>query len=182
MISLTNQELLIGLIVVGLIVFLFWKKKQPDADGRYPDSAVNVEFVEQLLLKEFKLVRNEKLKLGYTEKTIEKQLESLFQSKIQHVVSQYGLDGASGQKIDFDLGRGEVGVEIKLAHAVFKAAGQDRMVGQIQSYIKSKYSDENLLLVIFCEAEHIAQRAIKKSIEERLEGMSVKVLFLEMKA
>ena len=177
---MTDQELVYVIGVLAIVVLLLWKKKQPDENGRLPDKAVNMNLVETIILDDFELKRNDKLKLGYTEKTIEHQLEKLFQDKIQHVVSQYGLDGPSGQKIDFDLGHGRIGVEIKLAHAVFKAAGQDRMVGQVQAYIQSKYFNDNLLLVIFCEAEHIAQRAIIKSIENRLEDMSVKVLFLEM--
>lgn len=178
--NFTDQEIVIGLAVLCFFFFVAWKKKQPDEDGKYPDQAVTAELVESIILDDFEIIRSNKLKLGYTEKTIERQLEELFQSKFQHVVSQYGLDGPSGQKIDFDLGHGKVGVEIKLANAVFKAAGQDRMVGQVQSYIKSKYSDENLLLVIFCEPEHIAQRVIIKAIRERLEEMSVHILFLEI--
>ena len=177
---MTDQEFLIVLVIATVLAAIYWKKSQTDEDGRLADSGVNLGVVEQLILDNFQLERNEKLKFGYTEKTIERQLEKIFQEKIQHVVSQYGLDGPSGQKIDFDLGHGKVGVEIKLAHSVFKAASQDRMIGQVQAYIQSKYSDENLLLVIFCEPEHIAQRVIIKSIKDRFETMSVKVLFLEM--
>lgn len=177
---MTDQEYVILLFVFAAVAIFLWKKKQLDQDGRVSDAGVTIKLVENIILDELEVTRNDKLKLGYTERSIERQLESIFQSKIQHVVSQYGLDGPSGQKIDFDLGHGKVGVEIKLAHAVFKAAGQDRMVGQIQSYIKSKYSDDNLLLVIFCEAEHLAQRAIIKSINDRLEDMSVKILFVEI--
>ena len=177
---MTDQQFYIYLGIFAVLIFILWKKKQPDSDGRLPDGAVSMKIIEDLILDNFEIIRNEKLKHGYTEKTIELQLEKIFQDKIQHVVSQYGLDGPSGQKIDFDLGHGKVGVEIKLAHAVFKAASQDRMIGQIQSYIQSKYSDENLLLVIFCEPKHIAQRVIVKSIRDRLDTMPVKVLFLEI--
>ena len=109
-----------------------------------------------------------------------KQLEVVFQNNVKHVITQYGLDGPTGQKIDFDLGHGNVGVEIKLAEHVFKAGPQDRMIGQLQAYIKSRYSDHNLLLVIFCEDRHIKQRAICKAITDRLEDMPVRVFFLEM--
>jgi len=177
--NLTQNEILIGLIILAAIIY-FWKAQRPDADGRYADSAVNVSLVESIILDEFELKKDERLKFGYTEKTIEKQLEKVFQERFQHIVTQYGLDGPSGQKIDFDIGHGKVGVEIKLANAVFKAAGQDRMVGQVQSYVQSKYNDDNLLLVIFCEAEHIAQRVMIKSIESRLVDMSVNVLFVEI--
>ena len=168
------------IILVFIAFAYFWWIKKPDGDGRLSDKAVNINVVETIIINDFELKKHENLKYGYTEKTIEKQLLGIFQEKIQHVVSQYGLDGQSGQKIDFDIGHGKVGVEIKLANAVFKAAGQDRMVGQVQSYIQSKYNDRNLLLVIICEAKHIAERAVVKKITDRLADMKVQVLFLEV--
>lgn len=175
-----TQEQLLWILGAIAILFFFWKAKQPDEDGLLPDAGVNIDIVESLILDNFELKRNDKLKLGYTEKSIEKQLEVIFQNNIKHVMTQYGLDGPTGQKIDFDLAHGKVGVEIKLAEHVFKAGPQDRMIGQLQAYIKSRYSKDNLLLVIFCENRHTKQRAICKAIKDRLEGMSVRVQFLEM--
>ena len=177
--SFTQNEWFL-IIAFGLFLFAIWKMRQPDEEGLLPDAGVNVGIVEKIILEEFELERNQKLKLGYTEKSIEKQLEGIFQARIKHVITQYGLDGPTGQKIDFDLGHGKVGVEIKLAESVFKAGPQDRMVGQIQAYIKSRYSNDNLLLVIFCEERHIKKRAIQKAIKDRLEGMKVKVLFFKI--
>ena len=180
---LTDEHIIY--IIIAFIAILFWKKlnvndENDSDDGRIRDKYVEIETVKQVISENFKLQRSEKLKYGYTEKAIEQQLKLVFQEKFQHVVSQHGLDGPSGQKIDFDIGHGKVGVEIKLASSVFKAAGQDRMIGQIQSYIQSKYSDENLLLVIFCESEHLAERVIVKAIKDRLERMSVEVMFAQV--
>jgi len=177
--SFTQDEWFL-VIAFGLFLFAVWKMRQPDKDGLLPDAGINVGVIEEIILEGFELEHNEKLKLGYTEKSIEKQLERVFQNRIKHVITQYGLDGPTGQKIDFDLGHGKVGVEIKLAESVFKAGPQDRMVGQIQAYIKSRYANDNLLLVIFCEDRHIKERAIQKAITDRLEDMKVKVLFLEI--
>ena len=175
-----TQEEWFLIIGAGLFFLALWKMKQPDKDGLLPDAGVSIDVVEKIISEDFKLVRNEKLKLGYTEKTIEKQLERVFQKRIKNVITQYGLDGPSGQKIDFDLGHGKVGVEIKLAEHVFKASPQDRMVGQLQAYIKSRYDNENLLLVIFCEERHMNERARREAITSRLKDMSVKIFFVKL--
>ncbi len=182
----TQDEQIIIAIVVVLVFFILRSKRSDSesssAEKKSPYMKASISNVEDVIVKNFQLKMQPKLKDGYTEKSIEMQLEKLFQEKFKYVVTQYGLEGIQGQKIDFDIGEGKVGVEIKTAKSVFKASAQDRMMGQIQAYIKSRYNDDNLLLVIFCEAEHMKERAVIDSIKKRVEDMQVTPLFVEINA
>ena len=47
------------------------------------------------------------------------------------------------KQIDFDLGKGHIGIEVKLVREIVKEGGWDRATGQINKYIKKKMEMEN---------------------------------------
>lgn len=174
---MTDQELFLFFCVCILVVIYFAnQKREKSSDGLLNDNEVSVEKIKEILTN-FEPNWNSKLKSGYTENSIEKDLKIYLQSNVRHITTQYALEGA-GSKIDFDLGDGSVGLEIKLANAVFKASQQDRMVGQLHTYSDKKYISDNLILAIFCTDAQMQERLIKKQIVERLNNIDCEVLFL----
>jgi hypothetical protein len=56
--------------------------------------------------------------------------------------------GYLGLKIDIDLGNGRVGVEVKLAESLLKAAEAHRLIGQAVYYQKRRYQDNLIVAVV----------------------------------
>ena len=150
-----------------------------DQDGRLSDWAVTKDKILSFI-DEFEIKKDSKLKDGYTEKRVQNQLLGFLRDKIENVSEEYGIEGINATRIDLDIGKGKVGLEIKLAKSVFKTAGQDRMVGQLDTFIKNKYYDDNLLLMIVCEPHHLNDRAMQAKIEERLEDKLVDIVFFPL--
>lgn len=175
---MTDQEFLLLFAAMAFLFIVLAKNRQKsgNADGLMNDSDVTVSYVKELLEK-FKPNWHDHLKVGYTEKSIEKELKVFFQASIRHVTDQYVIEGA-GNKIDFDLGDGSVGVELKLASSVFKSTQQDRMVGQLHTYSEKKYTSDNLIVAVFCTKGQMQERLIKKQVLERLDSIGCEVLFL----
>lgn len=183
---MSNNEILLGLFVL-IVAFILVRKKRSESEfeevddkGRLVDEAVTVESVLSLI-DDFKIKRLKELRFGYTEKSVQNQLRDYLRKNIRHVTDEYGIEGINATKVDLDLGRGEVGIEIKLAKAVFKAAGQDRMVGQLDTFVKKKYDDNNLILLIVAEKHHLKDIAMREQIESRLEDAGVEIVFFPIK-
>ena len=175
---MSDNELFV-LAIFCICVFIFFYKRKPDDEGRLSDASVSVKTVLRML-EEFEVEKSEKLKSGYTEKLVQNQLRDFLRDRIQHVSDEYGIEGINATKIDLDIGNGKVGVELKLAKAVFKAAGQDRMVGQVNTFVKNKYDSDNLIVLIISEQAHLNDLAMRKQIEERLFDLGVEVLFFPL--
>ncbi len=180
MIQLTDTEFLTLVFFAAIaFFFLYSQKSKLTKDGLLTDSAVDRQTVISIV-EEFTPERSPKLKFGYTEKSIQNQLKIFLRKKILHVTEEYGIEGLNASKIDFNLGGGAVGLELKLASAVFKRAGQDRLVGQVRNYIRSKYNNGNLLVIIFCTDDEIGDNAWKKSTLDVLEDLDAEVVFKEL--
>jgi len=169
--DLSQEEIIIAGVVIALIIFGYSKIKKDDS-GRIKDESVRTSNVLEAL-SSFKAKRNAQLKVGYTEKSIQNQLKKHLQKRYVHVTDEYGIEGINATKIDFDLGNGKVGVELKLAKSLFKSANMHRLIGQVEEYQRSKYTKDNLIVVVFGEPTHTQERSHLKVIKERLEDKGV---------
>ena len=158
--------------VLGIGVFLalayFGYFGYKNKEGKVKDRLLTVErFLEEL--KKFKMSVNPKRKSGFTEKDVQNELETFFHKCFETVYREYTLEGFNAKQIDFDLGKGKVGIEVKLAREAIKEANWDRALGQLGKYAKKKYTDDNLIVLIAgTEKEKDSQKLkeFQKDIEE----------------
>ena len=148
-------------------------------DGKIKDVSVKVPSVLEVL-NSFKAKKSPELKTGYTEKSIGKQLLIHLRQSFEHVTSQYGIEGINGLSIDFNIGNGKVGLEIKLAKSVFKTAEFHRLIGQIDDYVMNKYDSENLIVAVFGEKEHFQDKVMIKKIEDKILEKKGVFIFIEI--
>ena len=167
-------------IIGGALVYWYWIKVHKDDEGRIEDLSVNVDAVLEVL-ETFKASSSTSLQDGFTEASIQKQLFSYLNSHFVHVNREQGVEGINGLKIDFDIGRGKVGLEVKLARSLFKAGGIHRLSGQLVDYSKNKYSDKNLIIAVFGTKDEGAQRVYLSDIQEKIEAQRAKYIFLKVK-
>lgn len=99
-------------------------------------------------LSDFKLQLVEGRKYGFSELDVEKQMENFCKEIFEHVTRQHGVGGTNSKNIDLDIGRGRVGIEIKLAKEVIKEGGNDRLIGQVIKYKSRQYRDNNLIIIV----------------------------------
>ena len=158
-----------GLVIILVIaaLFIFKQNKSKDSNGLLTDDAVTVKEVVNLL-DEFVPVFNDKLKTGFTEADIQKQLHRFLKTKIVHVNREHGIEDVNALKIDFDLGHGKVGIEVKLASQLFKQPNLHRMVGQLQDYTNNKYDKKNLIVFVVGTDEDFTERVYLSKIEEKV--------------
>ena len=174
-----DDELLIvgGLILIVLVIIFYTQKDKITGDSNLiQDNAVNTSKVLKSL-NEFtpSIVPNRKF--GFTEKDIEKQLENHFKKIYQHVTTQHGVEGTNAKAIDFDIGRGKVGIELKLAQEVIKEGGNDRLLGQVIKYKTRKYNASNLIVAIVGFEDEMRQTALS-DLEDFLIEQKVELSFL----
>ena len=177
--NFTDTEIVIGLIVIGIIIYKFYNNRT-DEEGRIEDRSVSVSSVLETL-DEFKTKLDPKLKYGYTEKSIQNQLKKHLQKKFVHVTDEYGIEGLNATKIDFDIGNGQVGLEIKFAKSLFRTSNLHRLVGQIEDYIDNKYDDDNLIVAVFGEANHSSERTQLRRIREKIEERGAEYKYCEIR-
>ena len=174
---MTEQEWLI-LGAVGFVIWYF-AKTHKDEDGRIEDRSVSVDRVIEAL-QDFKAKPSKGAEEVLTEVAIQKQLFAYLNKYFVHVNREQGIEGVNALKIDFDIGRGKVGVEVKLARALFKSASLQRLVGQMDDYTENRYSDRNLIVVVFGTKEESQERVYLKNIQEKIEAIGAKYIFLRI--
>ena len=170
---------IIGIVAVIILLLGIAATKKKDEEGRITDKHVDVDEVLEHL-KEFKVKRNPKLKDGYTEKHIQNQLLVYLREHFVSVTEEYGLEGVNATKIDFDIGKGEVGLEIKIAKSLFKTSSLHRLMGQMDDYIKYKYDDQNLIVAVFGEKEHTSDRVMLERIKSKVEEKKATFIYVEI--
>lgn len=155
-------------IVLGFIVLTAGGYFTIRKDGKIQDRHLTVDlFLKELA--DFSMSLNEKRKQGFTEKDVQNELEIFFKKRIDTVFREYALEGANSKKIDFDLGNGKIGVEVKLAREAIKEAGWDRALGQLVKYANRKYNARNLIVLVAGTKDEIENQKLKefkKDIEE----------------
>jgi hypothetical protein len=167
-------------LIIGIgffIIFIAGKKAlKKDKDGRIQDESVTIDILLSEM-KDFKVETLDRLKLGYTEKSIQKQLDTYLKMRFVNVVTEYGIESLNGLKIDFDIGKGKVGIELKLANSLFKSTGLQRLTGQLEDYIEGKYNEKNLIVYVFGEEHHQNDRTVLEKIENKITSKGVRYQF-----
>jgi hypothetical protein len=137
------------LIIIIVAVFLgaigFFATRTDD--GKIQDESLTSEnFIEEL--KKFEMQEVPNRKKGFTENDVQIQLEKFFKKHFETVYREYALEGVNVKQIDFDLGKGKLGIEVKLAREIIHEASWDRAFGQLTKYAKKKYTNDNLIVLI----------------------------------
>lgn len=171
-----DDQLIFWILGAGLAYWLFIKVHK-DEDGRIKDQSVTVSRVLEIL--DGYKVKSETPET-ITEAQIQKQLFDYLNKHFVHVMREQGIENVNALKIDFDIGRGKVGIEVKLARALFKSASLQRLVGQMDDYIENKYDDKNLIVAVFGTTEESKERGYLKNIQEKIEAVEAKYLFLKI--
>jgi len=177
-IDFSQPEIIVGAIVLMAILYKTLVKHK-DEEGRIMDSSVKISNVIESV-EEFAPKLNPKLKDGYTEKSIQNQLKRHLQDKYVNVVDEYGIEGTNATKIDFDIGNGKVGLELKLAKALFKTSNLHRLVGQIEDYVDKKYDEDNLIVAVYGEKHHSRERTMLETIQTKIEEKGGEYIYLEL--
>ena len=100
---MTESEFL-WLLIGGIVVaFIVKNRVSRDDDGRVEDDSVTRELVLEEL-ESFAPVRDPKLKYGYTEKSVQKQLDVFLKERFAHVTREFAIGGVRGTAIDFSVG------------------------------------------------------------------------------
>lgn len=81
------------------------------------------------------------------------EIQSVLSSHFEDVAFEYNVGGYFGSRIDLDIGNGKVGVEVKLANALFEAAGAHRLIGQAVYYQRRRYRDNLIVAVVGTEED-----------------------------
>ncbi|MCU0445552.1 MAG: hypothetical protein MUE85_11605 [Microscillaceae bacterium] len=134
------------LIFTALLTFYFknWyesRKKLPTL------SNVKREMTKIFASHPLQTVRNES--------EIEQLLAPRLGKYFAKVSTQYPIGGIKNarERVDIDVGDGQVGIEIKLARLLRKSNERNRLLGQIELYKERKYKNNNLLVLIVGEAD-----------------------------
>ena len=157
--------IIIGVIALAVLIYVL---NQRTDDGKIKDENLTPEiFIEEL--KQFEMQEVPERKKGFTENDVQIQLEKFFKKHFETVNREYALEGVNTKKIDFDLGRGKLGIEVKLTREIIKEGSWDRALGQLSKYAKKKYTSENLIVLIAgTEEENDSQKVVEfaKDVEE----------------
>lgn len=173
-----DDQLILWILGVGA-VYWFFIKVHKDDDGRIEDQSVTVDRVIEIL--EGYKVKSETPE-AITEAQVQKQLFDYLNKHFVHVMREQGIENVNALKIDFDIGRGKVGIEVKLARSLFKSASLQRLVGQMDDYTQNKYDDKNLIVAVFGTFEEAKERGYLKNIQEKIEAVEAKYLFVKIQS
>jgi hypothetical protein len=168
-----------GIIILAIAIFIYWlmhsdsgdKPKEEESHDQevksefIPDSKVTKELTLEYL-KNFKPIVRESRKNGFTEKDIHEDLEKHLKKYFHSVTREHGIEGKNTKRIDFDIGNGKIGLEIKLAESVIKEGESDRLIGQLRKYSKRKYDHGNIIVALMGYADHERNTVIHEIMED----------------
>ncbi|MBI4339151.1 MAG: hypothetical protein HY680_04280 [Chloroflexi bacterium] len=97
------------------------------------------------------------------EKSAQDDLAAYLGSHFLEVFSQYNLGGYFGLRIDFDIGNGRLGIELKLAEALRGAAEAQRFIGQAVYYKQRRYG-ENLIVAVVGQEDTLSDPGVKETL------------------
>jgi hypothetical protein len=173
------DDQLIYWILGAVAVYWLFIKVHKDEDGRIEDQSVTVDRVIEIL-EGFKAKSDSPETI--TEAQVQKQLFDYMNKHFVHVMREQGIENVNALKIDMDIGRGKVGIEVKLARALFKSSSLQRLVGQMDDYTENKYDDKNLIVAVFGTTDEAKERGYLKNIQEKIEAVEAKYLFLKIQS
>lgn len=149
--------------------------------GRTPDREVTVRRVVRAL-GAFDARTRSRGGRGYSERSLQRQLGAFLAARFETVVPEHGVASPTATHIDFDIGGGRVGVEVKLARSLEKTGEFHRLSGQLESYVEHRYPRRNLVVAVFGERRHSADRALLRRIRRKVEEKSATYAYAEIGA
>lgn len=167
--------IILAIVVVGIALYM-WLQPKLTESGLLKDESVDTNIVVEALDK-FSLIPVEGRKNGFTENDVEKQLEAYLKNTFEHVTRQHGIAGTNAKRIDLDIGRGAVGIEIKLATDIIKEIGNDRLIGQVVKYSDRKNSKEHRIIVV-AGLQHHQRETAYSDLKDFLSTQKVKCIFI----
>lgn len=117
---------------------------------------------------------------GFSEKDIHDELEAYLKNIFYSVTREHAIEGKNVKRIDFDLGNGMVGIEVKLAESVLSESENDRLIGQAQKYIARKYNSGNLIIALAGHDHHTRNTTIHE-VKMDVERGGANFIFLKAK-
>jgi hypothetical protein len=170
---------IIIIIAVILLILIFTPalKGKNSSIEKIPDEMITVSMVLGYL-EGFKPTVHEERKYGFSEKDVHEELELYLKKRFYSVTREYAIEGKNVKRIDFDLGNGKVGLEIKLAESVLKEGEGDRVIGQMIKYMNRKYNSDNLIIAVAGFAEHTRNTVIHE-MREFVETNKAHFIFLK---
>lgn len=173
--------LIVGIVIlVGVLGFSVLKSKSTERNfGKIESKYATLSDVKECL-GNFEPEQSEKLKNGYTEKSIENQLAKHLKTKFLEVTQQYGIEGKNPRAIDIDVAAGTAGIELKDAKSVVKTAEMDRVKSQIIDYQEKRYKTGNLFLIV-CGKEEDATNSMLVELKEYCKDKGVIYMYSTVK-
>lgn len=115
------------------------------------------------------------------ESEIEQMLAPHLGKYFAKVSTQYPIGGGknSRERVDIDVGDGQVGIEIKLARLLRKSNERNRLLGQIELYKERKYKNNNLLVLIVGEADLESEANILE-LKKILQNKGTELFFVKV--
>lgn len=165
-------ELWLLLGCAGYLSYVFFYVKR-DHRGKITDDSTKIRVVMDQLADFRAVVINEEP----TEADLQKLLYDFLKGRFIHVKREQST-GANGTKVDIDVGRGSVGIEVKLAKALFKVTALQRLTGQISDYNKDRYGGD-LIVVVFGSAKEAEEDILLSRIEDRVENDGAHYFFVQ---
>lgn len=151
------EVVITGLFIIAIaIVFL----NQGDGGSAVPPpkSRINNLIQDKDVTVDSVLANMSGLKLGkkgsFSEKDVHDELEEYLKKIFYSVTREHAIEGKNIKRIDFDIGNGKVGIEIKLADSILKEGENDRLIGQIHKYATRKYTANNLIIALAGYSHH----------------------------
>jgi hypothetical protein len=153
-------------VIICVIAILYWISRERNKEGKIKDNSLYYpeNFLKELRKLEIKGIPDKKQ--GFTEKDVQDQLEKFFKKHFETVYREYALEGVNVNRIDFDLGKGRIGVEIKLAREIIKESSWKIALGQAFKYVKKKYKEDNLIFLIAGTEDERDNQKIKEFVSD----------------
>ena len=169
--------LVLAIAIIAMIWGLFKSKSTEKNHGRIASKYATFNDVKEYL-EDFVPKTDQKLKNGYTEKSVENQLVKHLKQKFVEVTPQYGIEGRNARAIDIDVANGVAGIELKDAKKISKTAEMDRVKSQLISYQEKRYQ-ENLILLVAGTAEDVDDSSLVE-LKDYCRKKHVKYYFFEL--
>jgi hypothetical protein len=131
-------------------------------------------------LDSFKPSNRSSHKNGFSERDVHDELEAHLKNIYYSVTREHAIEGKNVKRIDFDLGNGMVGLEIKLAESVLHESENDRLIGQALKYAGRKYNSGNLIIAL-AGHEHHTRNTIIHEVQMDIERSGAHFVFLKAK-
>ena len=166
------------LLACALIaVLVLWECSKPPP--RIADRRVTVAKVLAALAA-FEPRVDRRPRRGYSERSLQAQLAAHLSARFETVVPEHGVGGHRATRIDFDIGGGRVGIEVKLARSLTKSTEFHRLSGQLENYVEHRYGEDNLVVAVFGERKHSENRALLERLRRKIEEKSAVFVFGEI--